>query len=341
MTERLPGMYEASLTTRKMSVGEIKIFLIPGKKGERSLMIDAGFREKPCLEKMEKVLAQLGIEYGMLDVFLTHKHHDHTGLATEYLERGARLFMNPAENRHSYDCLYYSHNRSQSDDQFQVLRSVGVTPEETPEIWEMFMEIRRMVAENRGWETEEAQFTFLPITEGQAFDYGDYHFTAVPLRGHTFGQMGLYEKEKRLLFCADQVIDGIVPIVGTTFPDEHLLQGYFSSLEQFRHEYADCLLFPAHNEPIREVKRIVDRIVFAYIDKTNLIKHILDHGRRRMTVKEVACLAYGMRNVPANSAEFIKLKMIMSKTFSCLEYLADKDFVIRTQENGTFYWESP
>ena len=119
----------------------------------------------------------------------------------------------------------------------------------------------------------------------------------------------------RYFFASDQVIDGIVPIVGTTYPDEHLLKGYFDSLEKLKHQYGDCLILPAHKEPIRDVKRVVDRIVFAYLDKTDLIKHILDHGHHRMTTKEVACLAYGIDHVPRDQSEFIKLKMVISKTF--------------------------
>lgn len=89
------------------------------------------------------------------------------------------------------------------------------------------------------------------------------------------------------------------------------------------------------------MKRVVDRIVFAYLDKTDLIKHILDHGHHRMTTREVACLAYGIDHVPRDQSEFIKLKMVISKTFSCLEYLYDEDFAIRTLEGGSYYWEAP
>lgn len=45
--------------------------------------------------------------------------------------------------------------------------------------------------------------------------------------------------------------------------------------------------------------------------------------------------------MPRDQSEFIKLKMVISKTFSCLEYLYDEDFAIRTLENGTYYWEAP
>lgn len=341
MMERAPGIVEVELCTKQRSINEIKIFLVPGKDGGRSLMVDAGFRSRKCLAVMEGVLAELGITYDKLDIFLTHKHHDHCGLASEYASRGARLLMNPLEDRHCYDCLYYNHSHGSAEDQPEVLRGMGITPEGTPEIWEMFMEVNRRVAANKGWEFEIPGFSYTPVRAGQKLAYGEYEFEAVPLKGHTFGQLGLFDREQKVIFCADQVIDGIVPIVGSTYPDEHLLEGYFESLKQFKHTYQDCLVLPAHKEPIKNVKRVVDRIVFAYLDKTDMIKGILDHSHRPMTTKEVACVAYGMKPVPADEAEFIKLKMVLSKTFSCLEYLYDEDFAIRGKLEGTYYWESP
>lgn len=341
MLERAPGIYEIVLHISSENISEIKIFLIPGKDGNRSLMIDAGFRSRACLKVMEQAMADLGITFDKLDVFLTHKHHDHCGLASEYAKRGARLFMNPQEDRHCYDCLYYNHSHGSGGNQPEVLRSTGVTAEGTPEIWEMFMEVNRRVEEHKGWEFEILGFSYTPVREGEILSYGGYEFEVVPLKGHTFGQLGLYDKKRRVIFCADQVIDGIVPIVGTSYADEHLLKGYFASLEHFKQEYAGCLVLPAHKDPIRDVKRVVDRIVFSYIDKADMIKQILDHSHRPMTTKQVACLAYGMKNVPKDKAEFIKLKMIISKTFSCLEYLYDEDFAIRNNAGGIYYWESP
>lgn len=336
----MEGIHEVILYSGSKSIDEIKIYLIPGEPGERSLMIDAGFHQKDCLEQMKEVLEKLGIPFERLDVFLTHKHHDHSGLAGEYEKLGATLYMNPQEDRHSYDCLYYNNRHGGGGDQPQVFRSVGVTPEGTPEIWSMFREVRRRVEEKRGWEFEVPAFSYRPVTEGQVFAYGRYRLEAVALKGHTYGQMGLLDREKRIFFCGDQVIDGIVPIVGTTYADEHLLQGYFASLDRLKHEFGDCLFLPAHRAPIRDVTSVINRIIFSYLDKADLIKGILDHGRRPMTVREIASLAYGIHPIPEDENEFIKLKMVMSKTFSCLEYLLDQDFVLREERDGTYYWES-
>ena len=78
-----------------------------------------------------------------------------------------------------------------------------------------------------------------------------YTLETIDLKGHTFGQLGLFDKEHKIFFCADQVIDGIVPIVATTYPDEHLLRDYFVSLERFHHEFKDCLLYLSEDEAFR------------------------------------------------------------------------------------------
>ena len=91
MTEFLPGIYKVLQKTDRGNTTEINIFIIPGKKGERSLMIDAGFQDENCLAQMEGVLKELDISYEDLDVFLTHKHHDHSGLASVYADRGATM----------------------------------------------------------------------------------------------------------------------------------------------------------------------------------------------------------------------------------------------------------
>ena len=125
MLERAPGIFEVELHSNQKSIDEIKIFLIPGKDGERSLMVDAGFRSRTCLHVMEEALGKLGITYDRLDIFLTHKHHDHCGLASEYAARGARLFMNPQEDRHCYDCLYYNHSHGSTEDQPRCCKASG------------------------------------------------------------------------------------------------------------------------------------------------------------------------------------------------------------------------
>lgn len=341
MIECIPGIYQFTLYDSANNMNEIQIFLIRGSLGKRSLMIDAGFQNQESMQIMEKALHNLDISYSDLDVFLTHKHHDHTGLARFLSQKGAKIFMNPEEDRHPYDCLYYSRNQKALDEQVRVLRTVGVTKEKTPKLWTSFMALNEALKmpEKSGFFGGKP-YPYDPITEGQIFSYGSYTFQAILLRGHTFGQMGLYDKEHKLVFSADQIIDGIVPIVATAYMNEHLLRFYFQSLTNFKKQYQGCLVYPAHNASFTDSASIIETILSAYQGKLDLIRQILAFSTKPMTIQETAFLAYGIQPFsPMESEEtIIKIKMILTKTFSCLEYLHDKGEISRSDKDGVLYW---
>ena len=73
--------------------------------------------------------------------------------------------MNPQEDRHCYDCLYYNHSHGSTEDQPQVLQSVGVTEDGTPEIWNMFMEVNQRIRENRDGNFEIPGYPYTPVSE--------------------------------------------------------------------------------------------------------------------------------------------------------------------------------
>lgn len=339
LTELLPGMYRLVLSSDFNSINKINIFIIPGKnpKKDRSLMVDVGFHDEDCMMNLERAMAKLEIPFSKLDVFLTHKHQDHCGLAYMVERLGARIYMSPGEGRHHYDCLHY--NEQSYRDQTMVLGYAGITEKRTPKLWEMFTSA---VKEDTLKEFNISRFNYIPVHAGDHFCYGDYVFEVIPLKGHTFGQMGLADRKAKIFFCADQIIRRIVPIVATSYKDEHLLRGYFKSLRYAKENLKDCRFFPAHNEEIQggDVGKVIDHIVFAYLEKIQIIRQIVRHGRRPMTVVQIAMLAYGMQELPKNQEQFVFLKMITSKTFSCLEYLLDEDLVMREERDGVLYWEA-
>ena len=67
--------------------------------GPRSLLIDTGFRQEPCREAMERELAEVGVDRDRMDVFLTHLHSDHTGLAPELVRPGCRVYIGAVDGQ--------------------------------------------------------------------------------------------------------------------------------------------------------------------------------------------------------------------------------------------------
>ena len=56
-----------------------------------------------------------------------------------------------------------------------------------------------------------------------------------------------------------------------------------------------------------------------------------------MTTREIAFLAYGAED-EFGWKNIMQTKMIITKTFSCVEYLYDKGEISRVQEDKTLYW---
>ena len=339
MEEILPGIYEKKLRDQTGKL-EINIFLIPGGEDGRVLMIDAGYRTRENKEIMTEELSRMGIAWDKLDIFLTHKHHDHTGLANFYADRGARIYMNPLEDRHSYDCIYFNNNPKALEEQEGVLRTVGVTKERNPELLERFMEMNRQIQEQttEGTFNELHNYQYLHLYPGDEFRYGDYCFRVFQLRGHTYGQMGLYDLRHKIVFSADQFIDGIIPIVGTSYIDENLLGEYFETIETFKIRFRNFMIYPAHNAPFLCDGATAGKILSAYQNKLNTIFEILfETPDKSYTVQELAFLAYGIRQ-DYGWENLIQTKMIITKTFSCLEYLYNKHMISRSEEKGTLLW---
>ncbi len=347
MRELMPGIYELSLESQNdPGVKAIKLFLIPGKPGERSLLIDTGFKTTDCLAKLQDALENMHIPITDLDVFLTHRHHDHCGLCSILAKMGAVIYMNPEEERHPYDCLSYKLTEESIEAQKQVLRAAGVTYECAPEVYDFFRKNRERVLAHGEWILASEAFPYQAAKAGDRFNYGDYHFEALGLPGHTLGQLGLIEREKKILFSADQLINGMSPIVATTYPDEHLLTEFFHSLEWIKHNCAEnwCIL-PAHGEQIRDVRMAVDQTIFSYLTKLSKARGVLkaegrqeDGSSRAFTCRHISEAVYGIQCSPENDAEFFKYKMTLTKTYTLLEYLHDEGFLDRREQDGVFFW---
>ena len=333
MEELFPGIYRETVQLQGAEVNPMNLYLVKGRAGERSLLVDTGFGVEPCMEAVERLLGAAEISCQELDVFITHNHPDHSGLAGRLSALGARIYMNPEESIDRYDLLHCYLNTSACQE--EQLRLIGVTREATPDVFRFFCQ-EQLSREDKYCELIE--FPFIPVREGDVFLCGGYLFRALLLRGHTYGQMGLVEEEHRLLFCADQLMREIVPNIGTTWRDISLIKGYLSTMEQFKHTYREYTLLPGHYGVITDVRREANRIIFSYLDKCGLMKNILEQSREPLTVYQVGVLAYGRGRPLFGAASMTTVALILAKTFSCLEYLCEEGFAARKEQDGTLFW---
>ena len=216
-------------------------------------MVDTSNNTERDWNILKGMVDALGIDCRKLDIFITHEHPDHTGLVPKLQTLGARAFMNPDETRKRVDLLHSY--LADEHARIENLRIVGVTKEETPEVFDTFMEYT-----TKAYQSMEIplELSFIPIHPGEILSYGGYCFEVVLLKGHTFGQCGLYEPQKKLMFVGDQLMTTIVPIVGTQETDLGMLKCYMNSLGELKHKYKDCYFLPCHYGEIKDVEKEVN-----------------------------------------------------------------------------------
>ena len=202
-------------------------------RGERSLLIDTGFRQQPCREAMERQLDEIGVDRDRMDIFCTHLHSDHTGLAPELIRPGCRIFIGEIDGpglRRSADAAYWeSLNRTYIRD--------GFSREEMDRLW------GTNPAKNAAPLWREGLYTLLP--DGAELRYGGHTLRCVLTRGHTPGHLCLYDPDCRRLFSGDHILFHITPNICRWQGVRDSLGDYLESLDRTA-ELDVAELYPAH-----------------------------------------------------------------------------------------------
>ena len=344
MTEEIfPGIYTFDLEdSRNPSTSRIHIYVIKGAAGERSLMIDAGYKDPVSVRRAREALESLGIPVSALDIFLTHKHPDHTGLCSYYAGLGARIFLNPEEDVRAYDCLYYNDTAEALREQRIVHAQIGITDNLQPLLMERMQKLNEEI-HRPGADTlfnEKRDYPLQPIRDGQEFACGAYHFRAIALPGHTIGHMGLCEEAHKLFFPGDHLLGGMISTVSTSYMDVHMLRRYLTSLQLLEKDYEDYTYLPAHGDRFTELLPVLLRSREHYDKKCEQLLGIMTEIDVPITVTQAAFLLYRMPE-EEGPEDITQLKLILTKTFSLMEYLYDSGRCRRILREGTLYYALP
>ncbi|MGN0158620.1 MAG: MBL fold metallo-hydrolase [Brotaphodocola sp.] len=334
MKEIFPNIFHEVIPYADHHISPRNLYIVRHESG-RSLMIDTSFRWYRDWTIVRTMIESLGIAFPDLDVFITHNHPDHTGLIPEFHTRGAKVYMNPAEIKERADLMHsYLCDR---EVRIANLRIMGITEDTTREVYDAFMQYTDQAFDER---MEKVDFDFLPIEPGAVMQYGEYSFEVVLLEGHTVGQCGLYEKNHKLLFCGDQIMSDIVPIVTTQHKDLQLLSKYMESLDMMIKMYGDCYILPSHYEIGIDLQKEANRVVIGYLDKCSIMLDVLKQDGEWMTTREVGVRTYGRSSGPPGYKRFTSCTQIWAKTFTCLEFMYAEGFVDRKEYNETVYWKA-
>ena len=199
-------------------------------KGEgRNLVIDTGFKLEECRKALCDGLEELGVDMNCTDIFLTHLHSDHSGLAAELATQSSKIYISRADG----ELLTLS--LTQGLGRVEEYRSYGFSEKELENFWENpSMKYR-----------QESPFSFTYVADGDVLTYGGRRMEVIFTPGHTPGHVCLYDRANKVMFLGDHVLFNITPNI-TTWPFfEDPLGHYVHSLMDIS-IYDVRLPLPAH-----------------------------------------------------------------------------------------------
>lgn len=248
---------------------------------ERNLLIDTGFRHPRCLTALLEGLREVGADLRRTDLFLTHLHSDHTGLAGGLLPAGSQIYMSRIDYQRQMDCLSGA-EWARSDAAFL---SHGFPAEF----------LQRLSSQNPARAMQPlAPFPAQLLEDGDRLTVGAYRFVCILTPGHTPGHMCLYCPERQLLLLGDHVLFDISPNITAWEGVGDSLGDYLSSLRRVR-EMEVCTALPAHRKGSNQLAARIDALLEHHQQRLEETRAAVMRHAGADAYHLAACLTWSMR----------------------------------------------
>ena len=242
--------------------GRNDVYLLGGEDDETTALVDAGVSTPAVREELREGLAAHGLSFADVDeLFLTHWHSDHSGLAGEIQAAGGATVR-----AHEADAPLVAHDpdalAAERDLERERFAEWGIPDEARAELTSFLDE-----SEAAGITGEPADVT--PFADGATFGVNGLELEAVHLPGHAAGLTAFaFETDgRREAFVGDAILPKYTPNVGgADVRVDRPLERYAESLVRIA-DRGWARAWPGHRDPID--------------DPTGRAAEILDHHRER------------------------------------------------------------
>ena len=222
MTEQIfhnPDIYRIDVPLPNNPLKNLNCYVI--KTPQRNLIIDTGFNMPECLQAMREGLSELQVDLNRTDLFLTHLHSDHTGLAAILMPPSSIIYMSRID---------YAFFTSSLTGSFWKERDTAFTEEGFP-----VESLRNLQHTNPARSYAPAgMFPAKTFDDGFEFQLGKYLFRCILTPGHTPGHACLYLPEQELMFLGDHVLFDITPNITSWPRRDDSLADYIRSLHKIQ-----------------------------------------------------------------------------------------------------------
>lgn len=305
MKEVLPRIYQLDIPLKGSPLRSIHPHLIIGNS--RHLLIDTAFNTDECENALLEQMNALNVSPDDTDVFLTHLHVDHCGLISRLKTDTNTIYASAPDKAHI--------------DNFQNPSNWPWIGENN--LWAGVPEDDALRPEQHIAFRHRPSFV-VPIETlnfGDILTYGDYTLEVIDLAGHTHGQIGLWDKETKSLFCGDHILGTISPNISAWNVEHDYVQMYLDHLTKVRQMNVRHL-FAAHGTEIENVAERIDQLIAHHHERLALMESIVKANPEPVTAYYVAARTEWSKHKDFHSLPIQQKWFASSETLAHLIYLA-------------------
>lgn len=310
----LPDLYRITLPM-PFRLGHVHVHALLHPGGVA--LFDVGMNTPESFRVLGEALASMGRSTGDVDqIFLTHFHVDHCGIAGEIQKRsGAGIRMSASDERRINNEIKPEEFVRRAGDFYGRQGLPRKTIESLIKLMAVFRKATIPFRVNRYLEAHDR------------YRFGDRHLEIIPAPGHTRGQMCFYFPDEGILLSGDHVLPEITPNLSPDIfdLDYRPLRSFLESLESIR-DLPVRMVYPAHGAPFPDLAKRVDEIRNHHAERTRLIVEALRGGGK--TSFEVS------RDIFGTELPDFDEYLALNETYVHLVDLEDKGIVRSEERNG-------
>lgn len=308
-------------------IGYTNVYLV--RTGGRDLLVDTGVSHEAAYEVMRLAFDELRVDRDNLDIFATHFHIDHLGLAATFAGAQTKVYLSARD-----EAMF----RRRGEGTYRGTLKDRLAEEGFPASELDELERTDTVLIPRSEWPMPAQF--VNLADGEEVVYGGVRMRAVATPGHTPGHMCLYLPDARIMFFGDHVLMNSSPNMAPFTGEPDSLGDYLESLRKVA-QLPVSLACMGHGavSPRAQAEAMPGRIAW-------LIKH---HGQRLheiagylaqhpgATGTEVAkSITWNIPHDEWGDIPIIQRWIVVCETLAHLDHLVAQGCVGRAYSDGAY-----
>ena len=297
----------------KFHLPEMTVYLVRSNHG--FILLDSGLNTGKAFSSMEEELSKIGYRLqDIREIYLTHYHLDHSGLAIRLQNLLSVNIHMTEEDKEILDYIK-THLHEYPEKMGTFFNSFGVSHTTIDYLKkELDGYTQLLIGPSR----------ILPIVDGEKIEIASGHLEVVATPGHTPGHTSFLLPKEGVLFGGDFILRDEIVHVGI-YPYTiryNPLKDYLKALKKVRAMDISMIL-PAHGEPIHEPGQRIDEVTAFIRNKIEDILRLLKKGS--LSLSQVC--NQGFRSCDSDLS--FNYFFVLTLSLAYLRYLEEENLIVR------------